>query len=575
MSALVVERPGVLASVQDLGRFGHGSLGVAVSGAADRTSLRVGNRLVGNPDGAAAIETTLVGGTFRLEDDREVTLTGSACGARVVSAGRSREAPMWRAFRVHAGETVECGAMDAGLRTYVCVSGGVETAPVLGSRSTHATTGLGSALGRTLRANDRLELGRPFGRAASEGDPGKLRDLIRSVVPGSGVRRVRATWGAQAGWFDDGARSAFAGAVFRVSTTSDRVGVRLEGPAIRAHAGGTMRTEGVVCGAVQAWAGGGVVVLGADGSPTGGYPVIACVAAVDLDMFAQRPLGSEVGFEMIGVDEARRLARERAMLVDRAVPPAFTIDLNADVGEDPAALADGRERALIGCLTSVNIACGGHAGDAGTMREVVRVAHAGGCAIGAHPSYPDREGFGRRAVEMPVEQLEACVAGQIAALGAIARAEGVELAHVKAHGALYHAASHDGAAAAAVGRAARAWSERLVMVGAAGSGAIDVWRSMGLHAIGEGFADRRYGADGELVSRSEMGAVIEDPARGAAQALRLAERGEVAAADGSVVRAPCGTICVHGDTAGAVEIARAVRAVMDARGIAVRAGGVR
>lgn len=571
MSAVTVERPGVLASAQDLGRFGLGSLGVAVSGAADRASLRVGNRLVGNPDGAAAIETTLVGGSFRFTDDRVIALTGSACGASVVAGGGTREAPMWRAFHVHAGDVVECGAMRAGLRTYLCIGGGVETPQVLGSRSTHATTGLGSALGRTLRAGDRVELGRPFGRDPGAVDHGTLRELIRVVVPGSDGAHIRATWGAQSGWFDADSRSRLTSARFRISTTSDRVGVRLEGPKIVGADAGAMATEGTACGAVQVWPSGGLVVLGADGSPTGGYPVIACVAAADLDTFAQRPLGSEVEFKIIELDEARRAMRERETLIGRAAASVFAIDLNADVGEDPAAIADGRERALIGCLSSVNIACGGHAGDERTMREVVRVAHACGCSVGAHPSYPDREGFGRRAVSMTVEELESSVAGQIATLGRIARAEGVELAHVKAHGALYHAADRDRAVAAAIGRAAIAWNADLVMVGAAGSAALEVWRSMELRAVGEGFADRRYGADGRVVARSEPGSVIEDPGEAAAQAVLIAERGEVGVADGTVVRAPCGTVCVHGDTANAAAIARAVRAALDARGIPVRA----
>lgn len=577
VSGLTVERPGALASAQDLGRFGHGSLGVAVSGAADRTSLRLGNRLVGNPDGAAAVETALVGGVFRFEDEREVALTGAPCGATIVSAAGARDAPMWRAVRVHAGETVACGSMRGGLRTYLCVAGGVETPPVLGSRSTHATTGFGSPHGRTLRAGDRLPLGRVFARRGrpGTGDANALRSLIRALVRGEAPARVRAVWGTPGERVSEAAREAFGRAQFQISPRSDRVGARLEGATIDADGLGAMAAEGMVRGAVQVWPGGGLVVLGADGSPTGGYPVIACVAGVDLDAFAQRPLGTAIGFDVIGLDEARRLLAEREALVERAVPTACEIDLNADVGEDPESLADGRERALIECLSSVNIACGGHAGDERTMREVVRLALACGCAIGAHPSYPDRAGFGRRPMEMTPEALEAAVRAQIAALGEIARAAGAKLAHVKPHGALYHAADRDAEIAAAIGRAAVAWDPRLAMVGSAGGAALGVWRSMGLRAIGEGFADRAYAPGGGLVARTERHALIEDQAGAGEQALGLAERGEAVAFDGSVVRAPCATVCVHGDTPGAAAIARGVRSALDARGIVVRAAGGR
>lgn len=577
MSRLVVVRPGSLASVQDLGRSGHGSWGVAASGAADRTSLRIGNRLLGNPDGAAAIETALVGGVFRFEDEREVALTGAPCGATIVSATGSRDAPMWRAIGVHPGEAIACGPMRGGLRTYLCVAGGVKTPPILGSQSTHATTGFGSPLQRPLRAGDRVPLGPAFVRNGQEstGDPDVMRSLIRTIIRGETPTRVRAVWGAQGTRLNEAVRATFANARFRISPESDRIGARLEGPTVRADVPGAMATEGMVCGAVQVWPGGSLVVLGADGSPTGGYPVIASVAGVDLDAFAQRALGTEIGFGMIGLDEARRLLAEREVLLERAVPTACEIDLNADVGEDPESLAHGRERALIECSSSVNIACGGHAGDERTMRDVAGLALACGCSIGAHPSYPDRKGFGRRAVSISLNELEASLAEQIAALGEIVRAEGAELTHVKPHGALYHEAGGNDEIAAAIGRAAITWDPRLAMVGPAGSGALVVWRTMGLHAVGEGFADRRYAAEGRLVPRTEQDALIDDPATAAGQALGLAERGEALAPDGSIVRAPCETICVHGDTPGAVAIARRVRTALDARGITVRALGVR
>ena len=232
---------------------------------------------------------------------------------------------------------------------------------------------------------------------------------------------------------------------------------------------------------------------------------------------------------------------------------APTIDLNADLGEDPRAPT--LDAALLDVVTSANVACGGHAGDAETMRAVVRLARERGVAVGAHPSYPDREGFGREPMDLPAEELEAAVGAQIADLGNIARAEGVELTHVKPHGALYHAAASRPSVAHAVARAAARWSRDLVLVGPAGSAALGVWRAQGFRTAGEGFADRRYEPDGSLRPRSRPGALVTDPAEAASQAVALAHAGTVQ------------TLCVHGDTPGAAAIARAVRAALERAGV--------
>jgi UPF0271 protein len=240
---------------------------------------------------------------------------------------------------------------------------------------------------------------------------------------------------------------------------------------------------------------------------------------------------------------------------------ARTIDLNADLGEDPRALASGQEAALLDVVTSANVACGGHAGDEQSMRAVVRLARERGVAVGAHPSYPDRRGFGRAPQDLPPDEIEATVHEQVARLGEIARAERVPLVHVKPHGALYHAASGRAAVAEAIARAAARWSRDLVLVGPAGSEALTVWRAQGLRAAGEGFADRAYEPDGSLRPRSKPGALLTDPAAAAAQAVRLARSGTAE------------TLCVHGDTPGAVALARAVRTALLAAGLLVRALG--
>lgn len=233
-----------------------------------------------------------------------------------------------------------------------------------------------------------------------------------------------------------------------------------------------------------------------------------------------------------------------------------SIDLNCDMGERPDAGGAAGDAALMAVVTSVNIACGGHAGDEGTMRACVRAAVLAGVAIGAHPGYPDRTNFGRVERAMPLRELEDEVARQIAALDGIARSEGGLVRHVKPHGALYHAAMGRAEFAEAVGRAVSRAAPGAVLVGLSGSAGMEAWAAMGLRVVSEAFADRMYESDGSLRARGEAGAVITDAGEAARQAVRLAAR--------------AGTICVHSDTEGALEIARAVRAALEAAGVIVR-----
>lgn len=231
------------------------------------------------------------------------------------------------------------------------------------------------------------------------------------------------------------------------------------------------------------------------------------------------------------------------------------IDLNADVGE-----GCGDDAALFALVTSANVGCGFHAGDPVTMRQTLVAAAQAGVAIGAHPGYADRAGFGREARQLPAPQVFAEVLYQVGALQALCRAEGVRLAHVKPHGALYNQAAQDDALALAIARAVAAASGDLVLVGLAGSAAMRrAADAAGLRFAAEAFADRRYAPDGTLVSRSLPGAVLADPDAVAAQAVALARAGT---AD---------TLCLHGDTPGALANARAVRAALARAGIDVRA----
>jgi UPF0271 protein len=245
-----------------------------------------------------------------------------------------------------------------------------------------------------------------------------------------------------------------------------------------------------------------------------------------------------------------------------------TIDLNCDLGEDPASIAAGTDGALLRLVTSANIACGGHAGDERTMDAIVAEAARAGCAIGAHPGYPDRAGFGRLAMTLSPAELEAGASVQIGALRAIAARRGKDIAHLKPHGALYHAAMRDEAAARALGRAALSHG-RPFMVGQSGAPALAVWRAMGLPTLAEAFADRRYEPDGSLRPRSAAGALITDEHEAADQALRIA-LGEAIDAGGTPLRVPAHTICIHSDTPGALRAACAVREALEAHGVAVR-----
>lgn len=246
------------------------------------------------------------------------------------------------------------------------------------------------------------------------------------------------------------------------------------------------------------------------------------------------------------------------------------MDLNADVGESLGPWPMGADAALIGLVTSVNVACGFHAGDPLTMRRTVRLALDAGVAIGAHPGYPDLVGFGRRDMALAADDLEAAVLYQVAALAGILRAEGGRLAHVKPHGALYNRAAIDPATAEPIARALARFDPALRLVGPPGSALTAAGIAAGLVFLAEGFADRAYEADGSLRSRRLPGALLEDPARAAAQAVRIALEGRTTAMDGTTIELSVATLCIHGDTPGAATIAAAVRQALTDAGVDVR-----
>jgi len=232
-------------------------------------------------------------------------------------------------------------------------------------------------------------------------------------------------------------------------------------------------------------------------------------------------------------------------------------ELNADIGEG----CD--DAGLIPYLTRVSIACGGHTGDAASMRDALQLAAEHGVAAGAHPSYPDRSQFGRRALAASGDEIAAWVTQQTEALAEQAARLGLQLAHVKPHGALYNVAARDAGVARAIARAVAAVDPALALVGLAGSQLIAAGQAAGLAVLNEAFADRRYQPSGRLVSRETAGALIVDPADAAEQARVLAEGRAVATLGGGAVRIRADTICLHSDTPGALNIARAVHAALN------------
>lgn len=249
------------------------------------------------------------------------------------------------------------------------------------------------------------------------------------------------------------------------------------------------------------------------------------------------------------------------------------VDINCDIGESYGTWRLGDDDALLPHISSASIACGFHAGDASVMRRTVRAAAARGVAIGAHPGLPDREGFGRRRMEItPDETYDICVY-QIGALLGHARAAGAALAHVKPHGALYNMAAEDAAFAAAAAAAVRDVDASLILFGLAGSALLAEGRRAGLRVASEAFADRGYEPDGSLTPRSRPGALIGDATAAAERAVRMVSDGAVETSTGMQIELEVDTICVHGDGPHAVAIARELRAALEGAGVRIAAPG--
>jgi UPF0271 protein len=247
------------------------------------------------------------------------------------------------------------------------------------------------------------------------------------------------------------------------------------------------------------------------------------------------------------------------------------IDLNCDMGESFGAWQMGDDDAILPHVSSVNVACGFHAGDPGVMRRTVDAALRHGIAVGAHPSLPDLQGFGRRAMQVSADQAYELVLYQIGALAAFCAARGAKLSHVKAHGALYNMAARDAELAQAIARAVRDFDASAVLVGLSGSELVRAGRALGLAVAAEAFADRTYQADGSLTPRSDPNALIHDVEGALGQVERMVTTDRVETVGGGEITIEADTICIHGDAPGALDFARRIRLRLEQLGIAVRA----
>jgi antagonist of KipI len=323
MSAIEVLSPGLLTTVQDLGREGFGPMGVSPSGAADPIALRIGNRLVGNAEGAAGLEMTLLGGTFQFQGACVVALTGSDFGATLDGAA----VPPWISFEVRPGQTLRLGPTRSGARCYLCVRGGIEVKPFLGSASTHLLSGLGGHEDRALRKGDVLKIGDPheakqkgIGKSArSTGDAhdsNRLQKVALKALERLAPRKVlRVTPGPQSGWFPKAAQRVFYANAYHVTEEANRMGLRLEGAPLTegsqrgVHA--EMNSEGVSLGAIQITAGGLPIILFVEQQTTGGYAKIANVISADLPSLGQLRPRDEIRFELVSFAAARKLLIEQ------------------------------------------------------------------------------------------------------------------------------------------------------------------------------------------------------------------------------------------------------------------------
>jgi antagonist of KipI len=307
MSFLRMESPGLLTTVQDLGRAGFGPLGISPSGAADPIALRLGNLLVGNEPGAAALEMTLIGGSFTFPEGAVIALAGADFGATI----NGQPVEMWAPHAILPGTKLNLGPTRDFARCYLAVAGGVQVISFLGSASTHLLSGLGGHQGRALRKGDILPLGTPQKKIHK-------RKISQAALFTLKPRKIlRVTEGPQSDQFCEEARQVFFRKTYHVSEESDRLGLRLEGPLLKTKEAGEMITEGAPLGAIQVTPSGQPIILFVEQQTTGGYPKIANVIGVDLHRLGQLRPRVEIRFERTSLAVARSLWKEQERLLSR------------------------------------------------------------------------------------------------------------------------------------------------------------------------------------------------------------------------------------------------------------------
>ena len=310
MSTILVQAPGLLTTVQDLGREGFGPSGVSPSGAADALSLRLGNRLVGNPEGAAGLEMTLLGGDFLFQQGAAIALTGSDFGATLDGAPVQR----YESLEIQPGQALKFGSTKSGARCYLSVRGGIDVPLLLGSASTHLLSSLGGFQGRALRKGDVLNVG------AATGSHCRRTLSVKALAELAPRKILRVTAGPQTEAFASAVLEAFYSGVYGVSEESNRMGIRLHGTSVAQASGGDMITEGVSLGAVQIPSGGQPIILFVEQQTTGGYPKIANVISADLPSLGQLRPRDEIRFDLVSAESARELLlRQEQLLCSEAL----------------------------------------------------------------------------------------------------------------------------------------------------------------------------------------------------------------------------------------------------------------
>jgi antagonist of KipI len=316
MGVIQVLEPGLFTTVQDLGREGFGPMGVSASGAADKISLRMGNRLLANHQGAPGLEMTLLGGTFAFPDGAVLALAGSDFGATL----EEKPIELWRAHVAKPKQVLRLGPTRSGARCYLCVQGGIEVEPFLGSASTHILSGLGGLEGRALRKGDELKIGTRYVKSLapfSASKPDREWALSPRTMEVLEPRKVVCvTDGPQSGWFSEGAKRVFYESTYRVAEDSNRMGIRLQGAAIPAPAGGEMISEGVALGAIQVPEGGQPIILFVEQQTTGGYPKIANVISADFHRLGQLRPRDEIRFQRVEPLGARSMLAFQEMVLE-------------------------------------------------------------------------------------------------------------------------------------------------------------------------------------------------------------------------------------------------------------------